>query len=243
MTKKSGEPDAPIPAPIDPPRRRFPKLTLAAAGFTLSVTLALINAFYAIRGSVVVVQPLEQIIVYRDGEGANAVMVFATRMAMINTADGAHGDVLMQTSLTPIAKGPTFNRSGEVQLVFSGAPPGSCELGARCISLPGLLAIEKPDHILDIPGGSVRDTYLGYPATLWNCVGDSKDCARFADFDHAVEAISGKPLTVSVKASFYGDGERTLRCTVRPVDAAYLRKTGWTTASCSDATVKGAPLL
>lgn len=230
------------PAPARPWHRQ---ITLAMSGFMLSVTLALINAFYAIRGSDVVVQPPEQVILYRDGEGSKAVLTFAMRLAMINAADAGHGDVLMDASIEPIADGPSFRYAAEVQPVFTSDPEAAskCALGARCIVLPGLMAIENGDEIIDIPGGAVRAKYLSFPAAEWNCDGGERACAGFANFPSALRALSGRPLKVSVRVRFNSDGKRDLTCATRPVDADYLRTRGWTTMSCSAAKVSGGPLL
>ena len=66
--------------------------------------------------------------------------------------------------------------------------------GSRCIALPGLLAIEQGDQILDIPGGSVRSPYLSFPLTSWNCEG--KDCAAFPNFDGSAQRLAKGPIAI-----------------------------------------------
>ena len=151
---------APPPLPTTPStprvnrnRRRVARLfTLAQSGFLLSAVLALINVFYAIQGSTIVVQPSEQVILYRDGDGDKAVLSMAVRLAMINTTTAA-GDVLMKARLTALKGGPSFAYAATVKPVFTRdtAAAVQCELGARCIVLPGLIAIEHSDEIIDLP--------------------------------------------------------------------------------------------
>ena len=96
------------------------RITIGAAGFFLAVMLAAINAIAALRGSTIVVQPPEQVLLYRDGEGENAVLTMAVRLAMINAADSQQGDVLMEAAMTPITGGPSFKFTGIVKPVFQG---------------------------------------------------------------------------------------------------------------------------
>jgi hypothetical protein len=231
--------------PPAPSRRRIWKPTLAQAGFIMSATLASINAYYAFRGSVMVVHPPNQVILYRDGEGDRAVLMLAVRLESINAADSSHGDVLTNATVKPARGGPQFAYAGTIKPVFtSDADAGKkCSVETRCVALKGLLAIEQQDEILSIPGGGVLGTTLVYPLTGWNCTGATAACARFGTFPAAVTAIAGKPLDVRIKLSFYGDGTRELRCGTKPVDAHYLSTSGWTTMSCTQASVSGGPLI
>lgn len=224
----------------------YRKVTLGAAGFFLAVTLAVINAFYATRGSVIVVQPPEQLILFRDGEGDKAVLTFAMRLAIINAADAGHGDVLMDARLSPVAGGPQFRYSGTMKPVFTdNADAGKCDVGARCIAQPGFLAIEQTDEIIDIPGGTVRGTYLYYPVAEWNCAATkaklTMTCPQFANFERTMTTLAQKPLSVTVDIELFQDGSRRITCTARAIDVAYLRTKGWTTMSCDTGKVTGAP--
>lgn len=217
-------------------------MSLAQSGFLLSAVLAIINVFYAIQGSTIVVQKPEQVILYRDGEGASAVLTMAMRLAMINTTTQA-GDVLMTARLVPVRGGPSFAYAATVKPVFTrdADTARQCQLGARCIVHPGLVAIEHGDDIIDLPGGSVRGAYLSYPMAGWNCEGTDKACTQFGDFAAAVRSIGGKPLAVTVRINFYGDGHRDLYCATNPVNARYLAQKGWVTMSCQSSAVFGAP--
>lgn len=227
-------------------KRRLTKptwLTLGAAGFIMSVTLAIINAFYALRGAEVVVQAPEQVILYRDGEGEQSVLNLAMRVAMINAADSAHGDVLMKSSITFAGHDAAFAYSAELRPVFGHGEQlaEGCESGARCIGLPGLKVTELGETTLDIPGGGVRTLYAGFPLTEWNCEG--ADCAMFGDTGAAAAALAGKPLEAIVTLEFFGDGKRKMHCTTRALDEAYLGETGWMSMRCDPARVTGDPWL
>ena len=147
--------------------------------------------------------------------------------------------------MTPIEGGPGFKFAGTVRTVFTNDPEAAskCDIGARCIALPGMLAIEQGDEIIDIPGGAVRSPYLSYPVTDWNCDGDAKTCAQFGTFDQAIAAIAKAPSRFAVTVDYYRDGHRRLTCDGRQIDLAYLRKTGWMTVSCKQADVTGAPIF
>lgn len=240
---------AETPPPTDtpaPPRRWRKFMTLGVAGFTLSITLAAINVFYALRGSVMVIRPAQQVLLYRDGEGDSAILVAVTRLAMVNTADSANGDVLMEAVLRPEPGAPGFAATGTVTTAFTPdakAAAEKCELGARCVPLSGLLVMEKGDQLLDIPGGSVRDLYLSFPLANWNCNGAAPACARYGNFGQAAGALAGRPLAFTVSLKFYGDGSRELDCAAKPVDATYLARNGWTALNCDVTKVRGGPVL
>ena len=226
--------------------RWYKQITIGAAGFFLAVSLAVINAVSATRGSVIVVQPPQQVTLYRDGEGDKAVLTIAVRLAMINAADASNGDVLMDARLSPISGGPVFGYGGTVKPVFTDKPDvDKCDVGARCVALNGLLAIEQTDEIIDVPGGTVRGPYLYYPVAGWNCVDakvkSSANCGQFGNFDAAVNALAAKPLSIRIDIDLFQDGKRQIYCTAPAINAAYLKTTGWTTLSCDSAKVSGAP--
>ena len=222
-----------------PPLPWYRRISAGGAAFFLSAVLASINAIYALRGSVLVVQPPEQVILYRDGTGDGAVLTMAVRMAMINAAGPQQGDVLMKASITPVQGGPKFKFSSTVKPVFTDDPKAAsnCVVGARCITLPGLLAIEQSDDIVDIPGGTVRAPYLAYPITDWNCEGNAKACGAFVNFSQATAAIAQGDGEFRIAVKFFGDGSRGIMCKGRRVDLNYLRKTGWMTIACKQTDV------
>ncbi len=226
--------------------RWYKQITIGAAGFFLAVSLAAINAISATRGSVIVVQPPQQVTLYRDGEGDKAVLTLAVRVAMINAADSSNGDVLMDARLSPVPGGPMFGYGGTMKPVFTDNPDvDKCDVGARCVAMKGLLAIEQTDEIIDVPGGTVRGPYLYYPVAGWNCVEakgkPSATCGQFADFNAAVDTLAAKPLSVRIEIDLFQDGKRQIYCTTSPINAGYLKEKGWTTLSCETAKVTGAP--
>lgn len=233
-----------------PPRRRkrdiaYRLVSTGSAGFLLAVTLATINAFYALRGSVIVVQPPQQVLLYRDGEGEHAILTIAMRLAMINAADAQHGDILMRAAIAPSENGPSFQFSGVVQPVFTDNPAAEkkCDIGVRCTKLRGLLTIERDDEIVDIPGGSVRSPYLAYPVSGSNCEGSAQQCAKFGNFEQSIAALDNKSSKFTVLVKYYRDGNRKITCEGRAIDLAYLRKTGWMTISCRQTDITGIPFL
>jgi hypothetical protein len=223
----------------------YTTISVDAATFILAFGLALASAFTAFRGPVMVVQPAQQVVLYRDGEGENAVLTMAMRLAMINATDASNGDVVMQARITPTGGGPSFGFAATVKPVFTNDKDAAskCDIGARCIALDGLLAIEREDEILDIPGGSVRAAYLAYPIVDWNCEGNKQACAEYVDFNGVVDKLARSASDFSVKVTFYGDGERTMTCKGRAIDAAYLKSRGWMTVSCDKAAVTGEPFF
>lgn len=226
--------------------RWYKQITIGAAGFFLAVSLAAINAVSATRGSVIVVQPPQQVTLYRDGEGDKAVLTLAVRVAMINAADSSNGDVLMDARLTPVSGGPTFGYGGTMKPVFTDTPDvDKCDVGARCVALKGLLAIEQTDEIIDVPGGTVHGPYLYYPVAEWNCIEakgkPSVPCKQFADFDTAVTTLAAKPLSFRIDIDLFQDGSRQIYCTTTAINADYLKTRGWTRLNCDTAKVTGAP--
>jgi hypothetical protein len=226
--------------------RWYKQITIGAAGFFLAVSLAAINAISATRGSVIVVQPPQQVTLYRDGEGDKAVLTLAVRLAMINSADSSNGDVLMDARLSPVVGGPLFNYAGTVKPVFTDKPDiDKCDIGARCVALKGLLAIEQTDEIIDIPGGTVRGPYLYFPIAGWNC-DEAKNtstakCGQFENFNTAIDALAAKPLAVKIEIDLFQDGKRQIYCSAPALDANYVKTRGWTAMNCDIARVTGAP--
>lgn len=227
-------------------RRRWQSFfSISVAAFMMSLTMTLINAFYAARGSELAVQAPEQLLLYRDGEGADSILTAALRTDLINLADG-YGDVLTDASVQIGEDGPEFAYQATANPVFTAdaeAVAKKCDLGARCLGLPGLLVIERSDQIIDIPSGAAKVVSLAFPAVGWNCTGGDAACARFATFDDAVAAIAGGPVEVRLTLDFHADGERQILCRAGKPDAQYLSKIGWVSLSCEESEVSGEPLL
>ncbi|TAD78339.1 MAG: hypothetical protein EAY70_07115, partial [Sphingomonadales bacterium] len=227
--------DVPAEVQLEDKRKAWNRrVSVDAATFFLAFTLAMVSAFDTVRGPVVVVQPPQQLVLYRDGEGDNAVLIVAMRLAMINATSANHGDVVMNASISPLKGGPSFGFAATVKPVFTDdeSAASKCDLGARCVPLDGLLVIEREDEIIDIPGGTVRGPYLAYPVADWNCTGDAKVCGEFLDFNSAVAKIAQSSSDFTVKVTFYSDGERSLNCKGRAIDLAYITSRGWMTVNC-----------
>lgn len=221
-------------------RRPRPKITLALSGFILSVTLAAINAYYAIRGSVVVITPPRQVIIYRDGEGGQSAMVMALRLPMINAADSNHGDVLVGATLRPRVDTPELESSGHVQVTFDAnhiAGP-KCN-GDNCSSLPGLKVSDEANEFVSVPGGQVVEPTLAFPVTVSACQPTkANDCIRLGTFSRAVSTFGGRPLNVRVTLKFFSGATRRVFCRTASPDAAYLLRTGWQTLRCLQSRVE-----
>ena len=225
--------------------RWFPRVTLALSAFIMSLAVTLISAYYALQGPEVLVRPPEQILLYRDGEGPQSILGFGIQLDMINGASD-YGDVMLEADLSPANSEVAFRFQNVLRPVFTGSAKAStddCALGSRCISHPGLLLIEQPDTLVDLPGGAARAMHLSFPAAQWNCEGSKQACARYATFDRAASAIAARPLGISIRLTFNRDGERRVRCSGGRIDGAYLQKLGWVTLACEQSEVTGGPWL
>jgi hypothetical protein len=227
---------------IDQPRRprlRFsPTLkleqSLSLAAFVMSLTIAAINAAYAMRGAEIAVEQPTQLILYRDGTGDQSVLTAAVRLAMINVADG-YGDVVKDARIAIGRGGPSFAYQGTLNTVFvaqGDMRAKECELGMRCLELPGLRVVERFDEILDMPSGAARAFNLSFPAVGWNCEGSG--CAGYGSFGAAVRQVASA-REARVEIGFHSDGRRLLRCRFDGIDAAYLAKVGWVSVACNNA--------
>ena len=208
--------------------------SLSLAAFLMSLSITLINIYYAMRGAEIAVDPPAQLILYRDGAGDASVLTIAVRIDMINVADG-YGDVLKTASLSLDGGGAAFGYEGTIRTVFAGADQKTpdCELGLRCLQLLGLYVIERTDEIIDVPSGAARAFTLSFPAVTWNCAGSGRNgCSRFASFPKTIATLSEKGLSATIKLGFHSDGERKLTCRTGTFDRNYLQKVGWISLPC-----------
>ena len=58
--------------------RLLPRVTLALSAFIMSLAVTLISAYYALQGPEVLVRPPQQVLIYRDGEGAQSILGFGS---------------------------------------------------------------------------------------------------------------------------------------------------------------------
>lgn len=231
-------------APSQPgPKGRFrfaPSLrleeSLSLAAFLMSLSITLINVYYSFRGSEVAVDAPAQLILYRDGSGDASVLTAAVRLEMINVSDG-YGDVLKDASISLGADPAAFDFQGTVRTVLANDASGKspeCDLGLRCLDLPGLFVIERSDEILETPAGAARAFNLAFPLVSWNCAGQARRCARFDTFGRSLRAIPANGVTATVRLRFHSDGERTLSCATGSLNLAYLEKVGWLSVPCAN---------
>lgn len=233
----------PAPARRSDGRLRFPQISLALSAFIMSLVVTLIGAYYALQGPEIVVRPPEQVVLYRDGDKDAAILGIALRLDMINGASD-YGDVMLDGELTPGAGQAVFAFQSVLKPIFTASAPEaarSCDLGSRCIGHPGLLLIEQPDALVDVPGGAAKAMHLSFPMAEWNCTGQR--CRAFGTFDQAVAALAGQPLRLKLNLKFNSDGERTIICGGSAIDANYLKQVGWVSIACKDSSVSGEPFL
>jgi len=211
--------------------------SLSLAAFLMSLSITLINVYYSVRGSEIAVDSPAQLILYRDGTGEASVLTAAARIELINTSDG-YGDVLKDAVISLDRGATEFGYQGTVRTVLAGTTAASaaqCELGLRCLQLPGLYIVERSDEILETPSGAARAFNLSFPLVSWNCAGNEMACGRFDAFGRAVGALPPKGVSATVRLRFHSDGERRLRCATGALDLDYLQKVGWISVPCQGA--------
>lgn len=215
---------------------------LGLSAFMLSLVMALISAYYALRGPEIVARPLEELLVYRDGEGANAVAVLGLRLQLINTASSEYGDLLMEAEARLGDNGAWYPIQSEIEPVFTAERP-DCALGSRCHYLSNLVVIERGVDIIDIPGGAARSFFVTFALSPTVCDGKPADCQAIADFTSGARRLSQGRQSVTIKLKFNGDGERRLHCTFDAMDPDFLRSYGWQSVACEDSSVFGGKFL
>ena len=219
---------------------------VAAGALMLSLVIATINAYYAMRGPEVVLQPPDQILLYRDGEGEYAVLTVAAPILIINASSAEHGDVMVEATLKAGEHGGRYRYATLVQPIFTEdarAAREKCEVGVRCIVFDDLVVVERTDEIVDVPGGSAKSRYLAFHLVPPNCQGSKAECARFPDYRRSLAAIDNRPFEVEIKVDFHSDGSRTVVCRAPKADLSYLKEVGWTALPCVVADVRGDRLL
>ena len=210
------------------------KPSLALAAFIMSLGTTAVTLFYALRGAEVVVLPPQQLLFYKDGEGAGSILTVLAKLDAINTTS-SYGDVLLGSSIELTASGsrfsgtaiavPTFRSDGGV------ASQEDCPTSSRCVRLAGLTVVEAAADVPDLPGGSGTSLPLVHALSQWNCEGALRRCEQFQNFDSAVAQLPKRfDLTVSIR--LHGDGTRKFRCKVAP-DLNYLKTVGWVSVPCS----------
>ena len=221
---------------------------IAFIALGLSLIVAIINVYYAMRGPEVVVQRPDQVLLFRDAEagdetGEFAVLTVAVPMMMINAASAEHGDVMTEATIRLTADGGRFPYASMVLPIFTQDAPAArekCEVGTRCLVYSDMVLVERTDEIVDIPGGSAKSRYLSFPLIPFDCEGPKPACGRYANFRQAVAAMEGKPLSIQLEVDFHSDGRRVITCEVDRLDLSYLRDHGWTALRCRAGAVSDA---
>jgi hypothetical protein len=220
---------------------------IAACALILSLVVATINVYYAMRGPVVVVQPLDQVLIFRDAEaedetGDAAVLTVAIPLMMINAASAEHGDVMTEATLRLTQDGGRYPYYSMVLPIFTQDAPAArekCEVGTRCLVFADLVLVERTDEIVDIPGGSAKSRYLSFPLVPFDCRGPRAACARYPNFREAVKTLEGRPVSLNVQLDFHSDGRRVITCDMAKLDLSYLKAHGWTAMRCESSKVTG----
>lgn len=217
------------------------KITISLSAFVMSLAMTAISAYSGLRGSDLVVVPPKQILLFRDGEGANSILSVAARFDIIN-ASADYGDVLLEASTRLGQSGPVFAFSAPIKATFtsrSREAAEGCAIDSRCIPLAGLLVVEQPDTMIDFGGGASRTVTLSFPATGWNCTSSKEQCAAYDSFEKALAAIGKQPLDLEFALKFNSDGERKIFCGSDKPDLGYLAQAGWISLACKEREVKG----
>jgi len=224
-------------------RRRFvTQESVGAAALLLSLSLAGVNAFQAIRGPNIVALPPDDLYLYRDAGPNFAALSMAVRVPLVNRASADYGDVVTAVTaelLAPGARsGATFAYRSVVEPIFTDRDPrtlaSNCDVRVRCVAATGFIAIERAEQLVDLPGGAARDQHFGFTFERPYCTGAVSACAPFEDFEASVAALARTPLTVAVDVNFSGERHRGATCEIHLTAdrAAYLRRTGWVTLPC-----------
>lgn len=227
--------------------RFITEATAASASFMLSLAVFSVAGLNALRGPEMKVVPPESFLLYRDGSADRAQLVLAMEVRMINEANTAYGDVLVQANagITVADDGPTagFETDTLIEDVFTMTPEKqaeNCSFGARCVVATGHLFIERPYKLLDIAGAASRTEQLGFTLGDHRCeAAQPALCGRFDNFNTSVRHLrTSRPLSVELTLRFNGDGQKTVLCTSTsdPAKLAaifnYLETRGWTTVTC-----------
>lgn len=228
--------------------RFITEATAATGTLLLSATVFGTAAFFALRGSEMVVLPPEQILFYRDGAGDAAVLSVAFPARIINVASQDYGDVVRRVSLeiSPSRRGTdaAFDYVNTIVEQTTTSPTEAakqaqvCRLGVNCLAIEHLLVLEHPPDLLSFPGGIGRAENLGFVLAPRYCRGDG--CVRFSSFKQVMASLrSDSALRFVLKLDFHSDGRTTATCSLSNLgsDARreafdYLERHGWAELNC-----------
>lgn len=215
---------------------------VALSALLLSVVISLINAYYVIRHSEIVVQPPEQILFYRDGD----VVVAAVQLSMMNVAGQDHGDMLKSANIEMTGASRFRFESAVEPIITQEAETVECELQLRCIRFDNMIVLQKWNQVFDLPGGAANARYLSFPLSAVNCEGLEDLCLRYSNPDPLGSVLPSSGETLKIRLSFSEDGEREISCEIDSLEQGardYFERQGWVTTQCSRSDVSGAPIL
>lgn len=242
------EPTASHPEGAGRKRRRrirwFTQESVGAAALVLSLSLAGVNAWQALRGSnIVIAVPPETVILYRDQGPRMAGLSMAVRVPLVNRASADYGDVVTNVHAVIAHRGernsPRFAYTSVVDPVMTERDARelqrNCEVHVRCVPADGFLATERLQALVDLPGGAARDQHFGFALDSIYCDQAPAACARYNDFDSALAALYSAPFEVRIDVEFSSDRRRGATCSIR-INAAqrdFLVRRGWVNLPCS----------
>ncbi len=228
--------------------RFITEATAATGTLLLSATVFGTAAFFALRGSRIVVLPIEEVLLYRDGTSASAVLSVAIPARIMNLASLDHGDVVRQVILEvnpkrgrPRAAFDYLNSVTEqtaASVAQAEQQARECRLGTRCLAIEELLILEEPAKLLSFPGGVGRAEKLGFTFFPIYCRGEG--CARFGVYDKAAGFLrSQSNLEFVLTLEFHGEGRIRAACSLtdlgpkgRRAALDYLEEHGWAELKC-----------
>src|SRR4051812_3950031 len=214
---------------------RFPEGSISAAAFLLSLALAFGTLWQALRGSSVDLLEPREVVFYRE-PGKNAASVAMALKIPIVSSSKDFNDFMISAEAQPLPGEPWFGLNAPVDLIRTEnsveASRLACPAGRNCYPEFGLAAAEQTDDSVAIEGG--RTTALTYAFRLV-CARDATDCTGYGLEADTLKMLAGKPLNITVRLSFKGDGTKEVKCRTAPFSSLYvdaLKKSGWTTLDC-----------
>lgn len=217
LTPPSGRQRKAIAKPSPADRGRWnASLTIGLAAFALSITIALVNVYYFLRGSALAALPPEEISIYLVGTEEKARIFFGVRTSLINAATGSYGEVLLDSELRPGLDAPAFRQEAMISAPMA-YDETACKAPVSCVRFGDSMVIEHEQEVIEVPAGAARAFYLSYPLTATRCTeqGDHwiSPCDAYGGpFRQAARMIFARPLTIRIRLQSFGDGERVIDC-------------------------------
>jgi hypothetical protein len=215
---------------------------VAMAALLLSLVTAGTQIWLASSAPQIEALPIDSGVFYWDGNKYGAVLSVALQTTLVNTSSADHGDLVEQATLELHGLGArplVFPLQSLVEPHLVDNPEtvaARCDVADRCLSLDGLVVVERFGHLIALPGGGARADYLSFGLTKWLCHGDAQDCKGFTDFFGAARAINARHLALTLNLKFHKATDVTRRCTLEGViDVARLQRHKWISFGCLEA--------